>query len=88
MAEKVPRIFLNNHTTLSKNTVSIAESETEILHSGFFLISRIFSDVEEGLRVAADELFREESGTKPEESKILIVFSDGGFGGFYLVSLF
>ena len=55
---------------------------------GFFLISRIFSDVEEGLRVAADELFKEESGTKPEESKILIVFSDGGFGGFYMVSLF
>ena len=87
MAEKVPRISLNNHTTLSKNTVSIAESETEILHSGFFLISRIFSDVEEGLRVAADELFKE-SGTKLEESKILIVFSDGGFRSFYLVSLF
>ncbi|XP_022796327.1 cartilage matrix protein-like [Stylophora pistillata] len=42
------------------------------------------TDFEEGLRVAADELFREESGTRPKVSKILIVFSDGAFGGYYL----
>ena len=42
--------------------------------------------IDKGLELAADELFREESGARSDVPKFLVVFSDGDFTSYHSVS--
>ena len=46
-----------------------------------------FTGIEDSLKLAADELFNLQAGARPEATKFLIVFSDGDFIPFSLVSI-